>query len=154
MLIGKSVLVVDDEAGIRKLAVRALVAARAQPYEAENGDQAIETLERVPIDLVLIDIIMPGKQGIDTIRAIKPRWPNLKLIAMSGGGYLGSDELLRLADSVGADMTMNKPLSFKDLAASMALLLNRKPSVLDFNQSPASRGLLDEIWSGGSKYGT
>jgi hypothetical protein len=36
----------------------------------------------------------------------------------------------------------------------MALLLNRKPSVLDFNQSPASRGLLDEIWSGGSKYGT
>jgi DNA-binding response OmpR family regulator len=126
MLTGKSILLVDDEAGIRRLAARAVAAAGGESYGAANGVQALVLLERFPIDLAVVDILMPQKEGIETIMELKPRWPSVKVIAISGGGRLGAEEFLALASQIGADATMKKPLSFKDLVAMIAFLLDHE----------------------------
>ncbi len=126
MLIGKSVLFVDDEPGIRQLGARVLGAAQCDTYVAGNGKEAIAVLEKAPIDLVIIDIIMPDKEGVETIMEIKARWPELKIIAISGGGRVGPDDFLHLASMVGADATMRKPLNFKDMVGIVAKVLAPK----------------------------
>jgi DNA-binding response OmpR family regulator len=124
MLSGNAVLVVDDEAGIRQLAARALAAAGCQSHGAANGREAISVLEHTPIDAVVIDMIMPEKEGVETIIEVKSRWPNLKVIAISGGGRLAPDDFLRLASMVGADATMKKPLNFKEMLVRIDGLLH------------------------------
>jgi DNA-binding response OmpR family regulator len=124
MLSGSAVLVVDDEAGIRQLAARVLTAAGCEPHGASNGHEAITVLEQTPIDLAVIDMIMPEKEGVETIIEAKNRWPNLKVIAISGGGRLAPDDFLRLAKMVGADATMKKPLNFKEMLTRIDGLLN------------------------------
>ncbi len=131
MLSGKSVLVVDDELGIRQLAARTLAAAGYEAYSASNGEEAIDILERTAIDLAVIDIIMPDKEGVETIIEVKSRWPHVKLIAISGGGRIGPDDFLHLARMVGADATMKKPLNFKELILQIGVLLSPTPTPLE-----------------------
>ena len=126
MLNGKAVLVVDDEAGIRLLATRALIAAGCSAYVAEDGNKAIRILDRVHIDLALVDIIMPNKEGIETIMEMRLRWPEMKIISMSGGGYIHGNEYLKLSEIVGADKTVGKPLRFKKLIWTIESLLAPK----------------------------
>jgi CheY-like chemotaxis protein len=123
MLAGKSVLVVDDEPGIRMLAVRALRGAGGTAYEAANGHEALRVLEKAAMDVVVIDLIMPEKEGIETIVEIKQRWPGVKVIAVSGGGRIGPDTFLDLAHGLGADITMSKPLNFQALTVQVQALL-------------------------------
>jgi DNA-binding response OmpR family regulator len=66
---------------------------------------------------------MPEKEGIETIVEIKRRWPGIKVIAMSGGGRIGPDTFLDLAEGLGADVTMRKPLNFQALIAQVHALL-------------------------------
>jgi CheY-like chemotaxis protein len=123
MLTGKSVLVVDDEPGIRMLAVRALRGAGCTAYEAANGNEALRVLETTAIDMVVIDLIMPEREGIETIVEMRRRWPALKVIAMSGGGRIGPDTFLDLAEGLGADVTLRKPLNFQALIVQVHALL-------------------------------
>jgi len=129
MLSGNTVLVVDDEAGIRQLASRVLTAAGCASHGASNGREAIAVLEHTPIDLAVIDMIMPEKEGVETIIEAKARWPNLKVIAISGGGRLAPDDFLQLARMVGADATMKKPLNFKEMLSRIDGLLHPVPAV-------------------------
>jgi DNA-binding response OmpR family regulator len=124
----KSVLVIDDEAGVRTLALRVLRAAGFSAYEAADGDAGIRILEQTPVDLAIIDIIMPNKEGVETIMEIKTRWPLLKVIAVSGGGRIGPDTFLSLASGMGADATMKKPLNFKALVEQVGKLLTIPPT--------------------------
>jgi DNA-binding response OmpR family regulator len=123
MLTGKTALVIDDEPGIRLLASRALKAAGCEVHDAADGNAGLKILERTAIDVVIIDIIMPEKEGVETIMEIKRRWPNIKVIAISGGGRIGPDSFLRLAEGLGADATMKKPLSFQELVAKAVALV-------------------------------
>jgi DNA-binding response OmpR family regulator len=126
MLSGKIVLVVDDEAGIRHLIARAVRAAGGETFGAANGRQAMLLLERAYVDLAVVDILMPEKEGIETIMEMKSRSPGLKIIAISGGGRIGPEDFLRLAGMIGADATMKKPLNFKELIATIAFLLDHE----------------------------
>lgn len=118
-----SVLVVDDDP-----IQRALVCEMLQPSydceEAKDGDDALKRLATRPADLVIVDMLMPEKDGIETIGAIRARWPTTRIIAISGGGAsLPSRYLLDTAKAVGADAVMDKPLSRLALPVLVAEVL-------------------------------
>lgn len=105
------------------LLTRAIKVAGGVAHEAADGNAGIRILERTTVDLVVIDIIMPEKEGAETILEIKERWPSLKVLAISGGGRIGPETFLSLAEGLGADATMKKPLNFDTLIAQIATLL-------------------------------
>jgi CheY-like chemotaxis protein len=118
-----SVLVVDDDP-----IQRAIVCEVLQPgydcEEARNGAEALRQLAKRPADLVIVDMLMPEKDGIETIGAIRARWPSIRIIAISGGGAsLPSRYLLDTAKAVGADAVMDKPLSRHVLPVLVAEVL-------------------------------
>ena len=123
MLTGRRILVVDDEPAIRELASRALTTAGAEAVTAGSAREALAAMEARPFDLAIIDIVMPDKEGVETIVEFKKRWPDCKIIAISGGGRVGPEIFLTLAAAFGADVTMRKPLSFAQLVQSAAVLL-------------------------------
>ncbi len=102
-----SVLVVDDEESIRKLFTRILTRAGYEVNVAADGDQAEKILGAGSYDLMITDLVMPNREGIETIRAIRQIYPGLKIIAVSGafGG-----RFLKTAAMLGADATLTKPV--------------------------------------------
>jgi CheY-like chemotaxis protein len=118
-----SVLVVDDDP-----IQRAIVCETLQPSydcrEAVHGADGLDKLSESPADLVIVDMLMPEKDGIETIAAIRARWPSTRIIAISGGGAsLPSRYLLDTAKAVGADAVMDKPLSRQALPVLVAEVL-------------------------------
>ena len=106
-----SVLVVDDDPIAREIAMEALVSAGYPCRCAEDGEFGIAAMEARPADLVLLDVVMPNKEGIETLREIKQRWPSTIVIMMSAGTrVMPSQGLLGIASSLGADATMPKPV--------------------------------------------
>jgi len=69
---------------------------------------------------VVIDIIMPDREGVETIIDIRARWPNTRIIAMSGGGRMDPDMFLNLAETFGADALLKKPFKLRDLLDLLA----------------------------------
>ncbi len=127
MLSGTAVLMVDDEPGLRRLATRAIAAAGGEAFEASDGREAIAILERSGIDVAVIDVFMPEKEGLETIVEARQRWPGLKVIAISGGGVVGPMDVLQVAQLVGADVVMTKPFSLSHLIAEIARLARPSP---------------------------
>ena len=119
-----SVLFVDDEQPIRDLFVRALVAAGIDAECAADGNKALAKLETRRFDALVIDIIMPDREGIETILEVRNRWPDTFIIAMSGGGRIGASDFLDLAVAVGAHRTLAKPFTPAKL---LALLAEERP---------------------------
>jgi DNA-binding response OmpR family regulator len=121
------ILVVDDEASIRKLLRLAFQTCGYEVADAANGDAALEQHEKFRPSVVVIDLIMPGMEGIEAIRHLRKRDPNLRIIAMSGGGTLGFVDVLKYAEHLGADMAMPKPVALKELMANVAQLISEAP---------------------------
>jgi DNA-binding response OmpR family regulator len=117
---GYSVLFVDDEQPIRDLFGRALIAAGLEFEGAEDGNRALAALERRRYDAVVMDILMPEREGVETIIQVRRRWPDSFIIAISGGGRLGPQDFLHLATMVGADRTLTKPFTPAQLIAALA----------------------------------
>ena len=79
--------------------------------EAEEGAKAVRALERSDFDVVVIDLLMPVREGVETIGEVRRRWPLVRIIAMSGGSMrLASASLLHLAAGMGAHETLAKPI--------------------------------------------
>jgi CheY-like chemotaxis protein len=117
---GSSVLFVDDERPIRDLFRRVLTSVGALFDEAADGNQALAKLDERAFDAVVVDIIMPDREGIETIQQIRKRWPSTFIVAISGGGRIGPDEFLDLAAAVGADRTLTKPIRPSNLLSVLA----------------------------------
>jgi DNA-binding response OmpR family regulator len=115
-----SVLVVDDDPVLTALIGRGLRGAGYQVAEAADGNKAIRAMEAAPHDVVVIDIIMPDREGVETIIDIRARWPNTRIIAMSGGGRMDPDMFLNLAETFGADALLKKPFKLRDLLDLLA----------------------------------
>lgn len=104
------IMIVDDDPVLRMVAGEMLRQSGYEVSEAEDGEVAIRKLELAPVDLVIVDMLMPNKEGIETIREIKTKWPKTRLAAITGGGRgLQSDYLLRVAKTFGADSVHQKP---------------------------------------------
>ena len=105
------VLIVDDDASIRGLLRQAFEMNSFEVIEASNGEEAVRTFREGGIDLVITDIIMPDKEGLESIMDLKEIDPDVKIIAISGGGRLEPHSYLQMAAKFGAKKVFQKPLS-------------------------------------------
>jgi CheY-like chemotaxis protein len=117
---GAAVLFVDDEQPIRLLFRRALIAAGFDFHEATDGNQALTEIDRRHHDAIVIDMIMPDREGVETIIEIRKRRPDAFIIATSGGGRIGPAYFLNLANKLGADRTLSKPFTPAQLIELLA----------------------------------
>ena len=103
------ILIIDDEDELRSMLRRMLEQAGHEVTEAVNGAEGIKLYERDQPDLIITDIIMPEKEGVETIIALRQADPNLPIIAISGGGRLEATDFLTMAKKLGARHTLSKP---------------------------------------------
>jgi len=125
------ILVLDDELSILLMIKKMLEKAGHEVSLALNGKEGMELFERSRPDLLITDIIMPEKEGLETIFELRRKHPELKIIAISGGGRISPDGYLPGAKLLGADMTFQKPLNQKEFLQAVSQLLN-KPEEKNF----------------------
>ena len=116
------VLVVDDEQNIRDVFKRALVNAGHDVIVAENGKIAQRMYEEHNPDIVILDIIMPEQEGIETIIKLVASDSDVKIIAVSGGGMGSANNYLTSAVKLGAKAAFEKPVNLSDLIDKVNLL--------------------------------
>ena len=109
------ILVVDDDSEIRELLTTLLLRADHTLVFAFNMDSSRQMFAENPADIVITDIIMPVKEGLHTIKELKQIAPGVKIIAISGGGLIEADKYLKIAKSIGANYTINKPFGRKEI---------------------------------------
>ena len=107
----KSVLIVDDDLNTRKSLRRILERAGYAVLEASDGNEAIRQFDDNNPDLVVTDLIMPEKDGIETLFEIKQKDNDAVIIAISGGGRISPNNYLDAAKKLGAAATLEKPFS-------------------------------------------
>ena len=110
-----SILIIDDELQIRVMMRRILEKVGYEVYEASDGKEGIKLFRDKPTDLVITDIIMPEKEGLETILDLRHDFPKIKIIAISGGGKTGLPNFLPAAKKFGAIKTLPKPFGKDDL---------------------------------------
>lgn len=110
-----TILVVDDERLGRTVLSKMLRAGGHGVTETENGQQALSYLEHHLVNVVVTDVIMPKKDGLETISEIHRRYPNTKIIAISGGARPSGPGALTTARALGANGTLAKPFRQKAL---------------------------------------
>lgn len=106
----QKILVIDDNVVVRNTIVQMLETEGYQVVSAEDGRRGLNMFRTERPDLVITDIIMPEKEGIETIRDIREECANAKIIAISGGGRIGNADFLRIARQLGASDVIAKPL--------------------------------------------
>jgi CheY-like chemotaxis protein len=105
------ILVIDDQELVRQ-AIRVVLEAKGhEVLEADDGKVGIGLQKEQPCELVITDIFMPVKEGLETITELKQDYIGLKIIAISGGGRTKSEDYLKVAGSLGADKVLTKPFS-------------------------------------------
>lgn len=119
-----TILVVDDDPGVREVIRSMLESAGYEVMAAENGREALKILRSSHVDLILTDLVMPEQEGIETIKTLRREYPNLKVIAMSGA--FGGD-YLRIASYLGAHATLPKPIQMPALLQLIGQMLLAPP---------------------------
>lgn len=109
------VMIVDDDPAITQTCQEYLVDKGYEVLVARNGRQAFKQLSEHKVDSVLLDILMPEKDGIETLLEMRKYHPGLKIYAMSGGGRVGVEYVLHAAGKLGADAVLKKPFSLDKL---------------------------------------
>ncbi|OFX12761.1 MAG: hypothetical protein A2516_09800 [Alphaproteobacteria bacterium RIFOXYD12_FULL_60_8] len=117
------ILVIDDEELARFTVREILESAGHTVEEATNGNEGLALQRRQPFDLVVTDIIMPEKEGIETIIEMKADYPALPVIAISGGGRTRNLDFLQIAQKMGASKIIAKPFTEEELLTSVAALV-------------------------------
>lgn len=119
----KSILLVDDE----KVFVEGLkLLLEKQGYSvtvANNGEEGLSTFFAQAFDLLITDIRMPGNNGLQLISDIRKKNDRVKILAMSGGGYIPADDYLRISKLFGADSILTKPFMFDQLLSEIKSLI-------------------------------
>jgi CheY-like chemotaxis protein len=125
-----SILVIDDEEDVRDAMRLTLERAGYAVSVVARGTAGIELLQHQPMDVIITDIVMPGQNGVDTIKELRRNFPGSKIIAISGGGNLGpvgyqpaaikTAAYLAAAESAGADLSLTKPFDRQELLSAIA----------------------------------
>lgn len=117
------ILVVEDEDAFRGMLAEILSREKHEVTTAANGSEAIKLARASVFDLVITDLIMPEKEGIETILELRHISPSTKIIAMSGGGRGSAKDYLLAASQLGASRTLAKPFSRQELLDAIAAAL-------------------------------
>lgn len=118
-----SILLIDNDQAVREALGARLTAAGYSVRGASNGRLGVNAFRKAPTDLVITDLYMPDRDGLEVIEALRRTHPLVKIIAMSGAS--GSMGYLQLAQSLGAMATLRKPFTTAALLAIAAELLNQ-----------------------------
>ena len=105
----KNILVIDDEEDIRQVMAEILSSMGYSVTCAVDGLKGVRELGKKRFDLAVTDMLMPEHDGIEFIREAKKRFPQVKLVAMSGGGVIAGSSYLTMATAFGVDAIMEKP---------------------------------------------
>ena len=119
------IMIIDDEEDLRKMLRMAFDREGHQVVEVPTGRTALEEFENCRPDLVITDIFMPEKDGIETILDLKEAYPDCKIIAYSGGGEMGvgTRYTLESARDFGAERVFAKPLNLQSFMEAVEELL-------------------------------
>jgi DNA-binding response OmpR family regulator len=135
------VLLVDDDPHIRSMLKIVLERAGHQVEECADGTKALKSHKQHPADLILTDLVMPDKEGLETIREIRRTDRNVKIIAMSGGGRAGNQDYLKSAKLLGADAVIAKPFTKDEIVDTIRKVLDNAPpkveELRDGEQNPS-----------------
>lgn len=132
------ILVVDDDARIRDLLRRYLTQEGFEVLQAEDGKALTRVLLREPVDLIVLDLMMPGEDGLSVCRRLRAANDRTPIIMLTAKGE-DIDRIVGL--EVGADDYLCKPFNPRELLARMHAVLRRRPSV----EAPGSPSSEDEI---------
>jgi CheY-like chemotaxis protein len=110
-----SILLVDDDEQLRTMISAVLRRAGYEVQAACDGSEAITLYRRNPADLIITDLIMPEKEGLEMIRELRKEYPQARIIAMSGGGRKGAVNCLDVARAFGAQRVLDKPFSHQEI---------------------------------------
>jgi len=116
------ILVIDDDDWVRQVIVSILEKEGYQVQEATNGEEGVNLCRETPVDIVITDIVMPVKDGLQTILELLDDFPDIKIIAISGGGAISPERYLKVASSLADIPTITKPFNKEELLTAIKAL--------------------------------
>ena len=119
-----SILVVDDDRFLREMLSVMLEKRGYDVVVACNGKEAEEVCRKVTVDLAMIDIIMPVQEGMETMMVLKYNYPDMKIIAMTGGGKTSPNIYLDVAKQMGVETTLQKPFRHVEVLSAVKSVMN------------------------------
>lgn len=122
------ILVIDDDPQLRRLLRRYFERHHHTVTEAADGDEGLARFHESGADIIITDLIMPGKEGMETILELRRNNPEAKVIAMSGGGRVPPAGYLKLAKGIGASRVFSKPFELAELHQAVEELIGENPS--------------------------
>jgi CheY-like chemotaxis protein len=114
-----TILLVDDDDQFRSMVAEVLSRASYEVQQARNGNEATVMYSNHQTDLVITDLMMPEKEGLETIREIRHLNPDVRIIAMSGGGRNGFEDYLKVAKVFGARVVIDKPFTHQEILGAI-----------------------------------
>ena len=120
------ILIIDDDPAMCDMLKMALEKEGHEVVAKHNGEEAVAHYCEEPADLIITDIFMPLKDGIEIILELQGRFSNLKIIVISGGGAsgVGTSDVFVAAKEFGANYTFKKPFKIEDMMKAVGNLLN------------------------------
>lgn len=113
------ILVIDDEEAIRVLLKKILENAGHSVEVAQNGKVGLEKQHQQPAELVITDLFMPEKEGLETIMELQRDFPGVKIVAMSGGDRKGNMDFLGMTIKLGAHKALKKPFTMAEVVETV-----------------------------------
>src|SRR5688572_12189200 len=113
------ILLIDDDEPFRGMLRMMLTQLGHEVREARDGKEGIASYVREGADLVITDIVMPEKEGLETIMELRRKHGAKKIIAMSGGGHMAPSDYLRIARQMGATRIIEKPFASESIIAAV-----------------------------------
>jgi len=120
------ILIMDDDDRFRKMLREMLEVAGYEVLEAPDGEVGTKLYREDPADLIILDIFMPEKEGIETVIELKRDFPDVKIIAISAGGRLGRLDYLDEAKALGALKSLAKPFDRQEMLEAIDELLEKR----------------------------
>ena len=117
------ILIIDDDNQFRAMLREMLERTGYEVVEASDGKEGIKLYREKATDLIITDLIMPEKEGIETIMELCRDFPDVKIIAISGGGRIDPEQYLSMAKSFGAQYSFAKPVEREELLQAVEELL-------------------------------
>lgn len=123
-----TILLVEDEPLVLQTLAAAIESKGHAVVTATNGNEGLEKFAERPFDLVVTDIVMPQKEGMETIIELRRLDPDVKILAISGGGRTGNLEFLKMAEGLGAVTSLKKPIKLAELFEALGKCLDESPA--------------------------